>query len=591
MIETRTQRRLAAILAADVEGYSQMMGRDEDGTLAAMRDLWGTVFNPVVAVHRGRIFKTMGDAALVEFASAVDAVECAVAVQGAMALHNARTGAPEIALRIGVNLGDVVSDGDDMLGDGVNVAARLESQAPRGGILVSDAVHAQVRGKVDVVFADAGELSLKNIAAPVRAWRWGDGASAEVQALPEDLPSIAVLPFTNMSGDAEQEYFSDGISEDIITDLSKLGGLTVIARNSSFVYKGRTIDIRAVGRDLGVTSVLEGSIRRAGNRVRITAQLIDARSGAHLWAERYDRDLTDIFAVQDEVTLQIVSALKVRLQPVERSRLAGTRATNLDAHDQYLRAKRLAADLPDEAQDRRAAFQRVIEAHTRATEIDPAYAAPHAGLSFAWIFDHANRWSGTADPLARAAAEADLAIAADPDEVLGHVASAVVHLYKGDVAAMKIAADRALEISPNSAAAIGIRGNVEMMMGNAEGAIPWLQRSIRLDAEFGKQGLHFLGSAQLLAGRYSEAAATFRERIRQVPTTDLSRSLLASTLGHLGQVDEARRVWAEIAGVNPDYSLDTHLGRLTYANPADPARIREGLAKAGLPAASSLRPL
>ncbi len=583
MLETRTQRRLAAILAADIEGYSQMMGADEDGTLAATRAVWGNVFNPIVASHRGRIFKTMGDGVLVEFASAVDAVECAVAVQGAMTLYNLGTGTAEIALRIGVNLGDVVSDGDDMLGDGVNVAARLEAQAPRGGILLSDAIHAQVRGKIDIAFTDVGELALKNIASPVRAWRWGNGAGVEVQAASEAIPSIAVLPFTNMSGDPDQEYFSDGISEDIITDLSKIGGLMVVARNSSFAYKGKTPDIRTVGRELGVTSVLEGSIRRAANRVRITAQLIDARTGAHLWAERYDRDLTDIFAVQDEVTMQIVGALRVKLQPVERQRLAGTRATNVAAHDAYLRGRQLAADLPEVTTDRRAAFNAVIAAYTRATLIDPAYAAPDAGLSLAYIFDHANRWAGTPDPLSQAIRHADLAITKDPDEVFGHVAAAVTQMYKGDVEAMKASANRALALAPNSAAAIGILGNVKMMLGHAEAAIPLLQRSIWLDTDFAKQGLHFLGAAQLLAGRYQEAADTFRERIRRVPSTDLSRSLLASALGHLGQVDEARRVWAEIAAINPNYALDEHLGRLTYSNPADPARIREGLAKAGLP--------
>jgi adenylate cyclase len=583
MTDTRTRRRLAAILAADVEGYSRMIGADEQGTLTALRAIWAQVFNPAVDSHRGRVFKMLGDGALVEFASAVDAVECAVAVQTAMAAR-APGDAPRIALRIGINLGDIVSEGDDILGDGVNVAARLEAQAPTGGVLVSDAVHAQVRGKVDITFADAGDLTLKNITAPVRAWRWGDGASAEVHATPaDDLPSIAVLPFTNMSNDPEQEYFSDGIAEDIITDLSKIAGLTVIARNSSFVYKGRTVDIRAVGRDLGVTSVLEGSIRRAGNRVRITAQLIDARTGAHLWAERYDRDLTDIFAVQDEVTLQIVGALQVTLQPVERARLAGTRATSVVAHDAFLRGRRLAADLPEVSTDRRAAFDAVVAAYARAIEADPAYAAPHAGLSLAYIFDHANRWGNTLDPLGMAAREAAIATAKDPDEVLGHVATAVVNMYTGDVNAMKTAADRAMQLAPNSASAIGIRGNAEMMLGRAEAAIPWLQKSIRLDADFAKQSLHFLGSAQLLAGHYAEAAETFRERIRRVPSTDLSRSLLAATLGHLGQIDEARRVWAEIATVNPDYSLEIHLGRLSYSNPADPARVREGLALAGLP--------
>ena len=581
MYESRTQRRLAAILAADVAGYSRMMGADEDGTLAAMRDVWGTVFNPIVASHRGRVFKTMGDGALVEFASAVDAVECAVAVQGAMALHNARTNAPEIALRIGINLGDVVSDGDDMLGDGVNVAARLEAQAPRGGILVSEAIHAQVRGKVDVVFADAGDLALKNIATPVRAWRWGDGASAEVQA--EDLPSIAVLPFVNMSGDPEQEYFSDGISEDIITDLSKLGGLMVIARNSSFVYKGRTVDIRAVGRELGVTSVLEGSIRRAGNRVRITAQLIDARNGAHLWAERYDRDLTDIFAVQDEVTMQIVGALKVQLRPADRQRLVGTRTISIAAHDHYLRGRQLSTDLPGLTENREAAFARGVDEYSRAFGIDPAYAAPHAGLSLLYIVDYLNHWAGTADPLGLAARHAALAVSIDPEEPFGHIAAAVVHLYSGEIEKMKVSADRAFALSPSSAGAIGMRGTAEMMLGNAEAAIPSLQQAIRLDVGYARQGLHFLGSAQLFAGRYADAAATLRERVRLLPTTDISRSYLAAALGHLGEVEEARRVWHEIAAVSPGYSLDDHLGRLTFRNPADPARVREGLAKAGLP--------
>ena len=582
MIEERTQRRLAAILAADVAGYSQMMGADEDGTLLAMRTVWTTVFNPTVAIHRGRVFKTMGDGALVEFASAVDAVECAAAIQAAMIGHNAGQTGQKIIFRIGLNLGDVVSDGDDMLGDGVNVAARLEAQAPHGGILMSEAIHAQVRGKVSITFTDAGDLTLKNIAHPVRAWRWGEGASALVAAQ-DDLPSIAVLPFTNMSGDAEQEYFSDGISEDIITDLSKIAGLTVVARNSSFAYKGQTPDIRTVGRELGVGHVLEGSIRRAGNRVRITAQLIDATDGTHLWAERYDRDLTDIFAVQDEVTLQIVGALRCTLQPSERKLIAGSRTTSIAAHDAFLRGKQLQADLSAVTTDRSTAFQRVLDTYAEAIRLDSGYAAPHAMLALAYIFEYTNHWTTIRDPLGLAAHQVALAIQIDPDDVHGHIASSVVHIFTGDIDAVKRAAERALELAPNNAMAMGARGNAEVMLGNAAAAIPWLQRAIRLDAGFAGQGLHFLGTAYLLTGQYEAAAATYRDRIRRLPATDLSRAYLASALGHLGQVEEARRVWDELMALNPAYTIEDHLVRLTFRNPADPARIIEGLTKAGLP--------
>jgi adenylate cyclase len=293
MPEQQITRRLAAILAADVVGYSRMMGADEAGTVAALRHIWSETFNPAVAAYHGRIVKTMGDGALVEFGSAIDAVECAVAVQRAMAQRN-QSAEPRFEFRIGINLGDIIIDGDDILGDGVNIAARLESQAPHGGILASDVVHAQVHGKVGVTFADAGEIRLKNIERPQHVWRWdGNGAApsapAAVRHAPADKPSIAVLPFTVMSHDAEQEFFADGLVDDILTTLSKLSGLDVIARNSSFIYKGRAVDVRQVGRELGVRYVLEGSVRKAGNRIRITAQLIDAATGAHIWADRFDR--------------------------------------------------------------------------------------------------------------------------------------------------------------------------------------------------------------------------------------------------------------------------------------------------------------
>ena len=318
MVEAHTNRRLAAILAADVVGYSRMMGTDEAGTLTTLKRHRETVFDPTVAEHKGRVVKLIGDGTLVEFGSVVDAVKCALAIQRAIKAEVQPNG-KGIVLRIGINLGDVIIDGEDIYGDGVNIAARLEPLAEPGGICIASIVHEGVGNRIEVTFKDGGEVSVKNIDRPIRVWKWHPdsdpvatqpsravAASGKAQAEP---PSIAVLPFNNMSGDPEQEYFSDGITEDIITDLSNVGGLLVIARNSSFAYKGKSVDIRTVGRELGVQSVLEGSIRRAGNRVRITAQLINAETGGHVWAQRYDRDLTDIFEVQDEVTRQIVEAL------------------------------------------------------------------------------------------------------------------------------------------------------------------------------------------------------------------------------------------------------------------------------------------
>ncbi len=587
MTEVRTQRRLAAILAADVAGYSRMMGADEAGTLAVLRAVWAERFNPAVGRHGGRIVKMMGDGALVEFGSAVDAVECAVAVQGAMAEFNAGREGPPIEFRIGVNLGDIVIEGDDIFGDGVNVAARLESQAPRNGVLVSDGIHAQVRGKVAVEFTDAGALALKNIAEPVRAWRWGgDGmaavAVAAAEAEAEQGPSIAVLPFDNMSNDPEQEYFSDGISEDIITDLSKVAGLMVVARNSSFAYKGRTRDVRVVGRELGVRSVLEGSIRRAGNRVRISAQLIDARTGAHLWAERFDRELTDIFAVQDEVTLQIVGALKVTLRPAERAALSGARLVNVEAHDIILRARELSSEMLRSTRNGPETIERLIVLLRRAIELDPDNAQPYAYLAMTYMVEFNNRWAGIPDPEGLAAHFADVAVQLDPDDPVARNASAVAQIYTGRLEGAKEQAERGVALNPNFANGLGTLGNIEIFMGNPDAAIPLLERAIRLDPVFTHHYTHFLGLAHLVAGRDAEAVACFRERVRLAPGTDLSRSFLVSALGHLGEVEEARRVWAELRALNPAYSAAEHIGRLPFRRPGDRERLSAGLALAGV---------
>src|ERR1700735_271876 len=378
MIEQRINRRLAAILAADVVGYSRLMGADEAGTLSALKRHREVVFDPAVAAHNGRIVKLIGDGTIVEFGSVIDAVNCALAVQRSAALPPEPNSAPSpIVLRIGINLGDVIIEGEDIYGDGVNIAARLEPLAEPGGVCISAIVNESIGNRVDVHFQDGGEIEVKNIDRPIRVWRWHPATANAVEqktngahaAQKISSASIAVLPFTNMSGEAEQEYFSDGITEDIITDLSKIAGLTVISRHSRFTYKGRSVDVRTIGRDLGVRSVLEGSIRRAGKRVRITAQLTDAATGGHLWADRYDRELTDIFEVQDDVTRRIVDALKVTLSPAEKAGLVDSETHNVAAYDCVLRGREFML-----AKEKNlGTFQQAIKYFKEALEHDPNY--------------------------------------------------------------------------------------------------------------------------------------------------------------------------------------------------------------------------
>jgi adenylate cyclase len=587
MADDHTQRRLAAILAADVVGYSRMMGADEAGTLASLKRHREAIFDPAISEHRGRIVKLIGDGTLAEFGSVVDAVNCAIAIQRAC---KAGADTSTITLRIGVNLGDVIIEGDDIYGDGVNVAARLEPLAEPGGICIASIVHESIGNRVDAVFKDGGYVSVKNIDRPVRVWKWDPGVEA-VTARPAatapgkppaaraaEQPSIAVLPFDNMSGDPEQEYFSDGMAEDIITDLSKIGGLLVIARNSSFAYKGKSTDIRTVGRELGARAVLEGSIRRAGSRVRINAQLIDATSGGHLWADRYDRDLTDIFAVQDEVTRHIVDALKVKLNPGEASRISGGPTANLEAHDLFMKARAL---LQGQKKDREM-FDLVTTWLNRAIELDPDYSDAYAGLGMVHNLDFLNRWTGATDALEMGARLAAKAVAKDPNAPYGRVVSAITSLWQGNLEKSRRESEAALALNPNYDSALAVRGIVEIFDGSPIAGIPYLERAMHLDPIFAQQYIHYVGSAYLVAARYEAAAAAFRERIRLSPKTDISRSLLASALGHLGETDEAARVWAELQAINPRYSLDEHLARLPFRNPADRELIRSGLQKAGL---------
>ncbi|MGA3310107.1 MAG: adenylate/guanylate cyclase domain-containing protein [Xanthobacteraceae bacterium] len=574
-------RRLAAILAADIAGYSALMGSDEARTV---RDLKGhqAVVLPMVGDFGGRVIDTAGDGILAEFPSVVNAVECAVAIQRKMVERNAAIeSARRMQFRMGINLGDVIYDNDRIFGDGINVAARLEGIAEPGGICVSSKVHEEIRGKLKFAYEDLGDRQLKNIAQPVRVYgiRLDGAAARQAPALP-DQPSIAVLPFTNMSGDPEQEYFSDGISEDIITDLSKIAGLMVIARNSSFTYKGRAADVRAVGRELSVRSVLEGSVRRAGKRVRITAQLIDAATGAHLWAERYDRDLTDIFEVQDDVTRRIVDALKLTLSPAENARLTDSGTSNIDAYDCALRGRELLLGNPKN----RGTFEQSKAFFTRAIEIDPKYAQAYAGLGFAYVFDYQNRWSDDPDgslPLAKHFAEQ--AIEKNPKEPLARVVAAVAATFDRDLDRAKSEVDIALSLNPNFAMAYNVLGGIRSYSGQPLEAIPLIERAMRLDPASDHQYVHFLGMAYLLAGKYETAATLFRQRILRVSETDFSRAALACALGHLGQLDEARRIWRELEEINPKYSFSEHFGRLPFKSQEDVRRIAEGLTKAGLP--------
>jgi adenylate cyclase len=584
MPEVRTTRRLTAILAADVVGYSRMMAGDEAGTLAALKRHREAIFDPAVAANSGRIVKLIGDGTLVEFGSVVDAVNCAMAVQRAIAAEV--VAGAKIILRIGVNLGDIIIDGDDIYGDGVNVAARLEPLAEPGGLCVSAIVNESVGSRVDIAFKDGGEVQVKNIDRPIRVWKWHPGSvsantprPAQAAAKP-DKPSIAVLPFNNMSGDPEQEYFSDGITEDIITDLSKVAGLIVIARNSSFAYKGKSVDIRTVGRELGVTSVLEGSIRRAGNRVRITAQLIDAGTGGHTWAERYDRDLTDIFAVQDEVTREIVGALRISLTPSEKARLAEGGTTNVEAHDLLLRGRELAM-APTKNRD---VFERSVAIFTKAIDLDPDYADAYAALAVTYNLDFHNRWTDDPDGSRdKAIRYAELAVKKGPNEPFPHYVAALVAVFRGDLERALAEANTALALNPNYALALSARGNITNFLGEPEAAIPLIEQAIRLDPGFAHQYMHFLGIAYMALGKYETAAAVFKERIVLAPETDLTRAFYASALGHLGRVEEAREVWRDLKRINPKYSFAGHIGRLPFRKKADVERITEGLTKAGLP--------
>lgn len=587
MTSRKVERRLSAIYAADVAGYSRLMGADEEGTLAALNAHRREFLEPKVTEHRGRIVKRTGDGILIEFGSAVDAVRCAIEAQRGMAERNASTPPDKrIELRVGIHVGDIIIEDDDIFGDGVNIAARLEGIAQPGGICISDDTHRQIRDKLDATFQDSGEQELKNIARPVRVYQLRPDSPEPARntfrsglVLP-DKPSIAVLAFQNMSGDAEQEFFADGIAEDIITALSKLRWLFVIARNSSFTYKGKSVDVRQVGRDLGVRYVLEGSVRKAGNRVRITAQLIDAATGHHVWADRYERALEDIFAVQDEITHSIIGAIAPGIVAAEIQRTQGKDAAELGQWERVMRAhwhvQRFTRDDCLEA----------IRLLQELLQHDPHNALALADLAYNWHMGGFFGWTKEAVPeaMAKMGLAARRAVACDHQDATAQTALGLYELFTSlhDQAIRRLT--RATELDPNSSFARGNLGVAYAFAGETDAAIAALEEATRLSPRDYLAVIWHTASAwaYLNASRFAESMESARKAIESNPNFPDSHGTLAAAAAHLGRTPEARAGLDGYARLLPGLTLDDPRLIRPFRRPPDQERFLEGLRKAGL---------
>jgi TolB-like protein/tetratricopeptide (TPR) repeat protein len=586
MSEQAPRRRLAAILAADVVGYSRLMEQDEAGTMAILRGRRKEVLKPLVARHHGRIFKVTGDGVLIEFGSAVDAVECAVDLQRDMAAANGDSpDAHRIMLRIGVNLGDVMIEGSDLYGDGVNIAARLEALAEPGGVVVARTVFNHVRGKVKCGFDDLGEQQLKNIREPVRIYRLrrdGEAATAHPTLALPDKPSIAVLPFENLSGDPKQDYFADGMVDDIVTALSRFRNLFVIARNSSFAYKDRAVDVKQVGRELGVRYLLEGSVRWASERIRIAVQLIDASSGAHLWADRFDSPLADIFELQDQVATNVVVAIAPRLQEAEIERAKRKPTGSLEAYDFYLRAlvvaDRMARDANDEA----------LQLFTHAIDLDSDYALAHARAAHCYVYRKANGWmidraaeTTEAGRLARRA----VYLAKDDAVALCYGGFALAYVV-GDFDDGAAFVDRALALNSNLAAAWGFSGWMSACLGEPDIAIRHALVAVRLSPldprtfawEYDVALGHFC------AGRYDDAVLWGEKSLRNMPNFGGALRLAAGSYALVGRFADAKKMVARLRQLDPGVRVSLLDDVMPpFRRVEDRAQYVEGLRKAGLP--------
>jgi adenylate cyclase len=589
MSDGTSERRLAAILAADVAGYSRLMGIDEEGTLARLAGHLQELFEPLIAKHRGRIVKTTGDGLIAEFQSVVQAVRSAVAIQTCMAERNADVASDRrLDFRIGIHVGDIMERSGDIFGDGVNIAARLEGSAEPGGIHVSERVHEDAAGKVDVAFEDIGEKRLKNIARPIRVYRVRlntqpprrDGLTWLHPKLP-DRPSVAVLPFVNMSSDPEQEYFADGIVEEIITGLSRFRSLFVIARNSTFTFKGRSVDVKQVGRELGVRYVVEGSVRRSGSRVRIAVQLVDASTGAHLWVDRFDGELTDIFDLQDRVTASIVSAIAPKLEEAEIERVSRKPTGSLDAYDYFLRGM--------------AAFHRwnresngeALAQFYKAIELDPGFALAHARAagcyarrkSAGWVSDRDHDMS-EAERLARRAGE----LGRDDAAVLTSAGMALAFVV-GDLDGGGAFVERALALNPNMAWAWFCGGWIKVWLGEHETAIARHERAMRLSPHDPQSfNMHAsIGAAHFFAGRNDEALRWAGISLGEQPQSVNAASVKAAAAAFVGDEPSARAAMLQLRRLAPALRLSNLADHWPLRRQEDIDRWTEGLRRAGLP--------
>jgi adenylate cyclase len=565
LIEDQTERRLAAIMAADVVGYSRLMEANEERTLVSLRQLRREFFDPTVARHRGRIFKTIGDGFLVEFGSVIDAARCALDVQSGMPMRN--EGVPEdrhIKFRIGLHVGDMIIEGDDVYGDGVNIAARLEGLASPGGIACSAAVQNHIGNKLEIAFIDEGEKAVKNIAQPLHVYsislaRNGDGHGAPMAAASKPhpraaKPSVAILPFANMSSDAEQEFFSDGITEDLITDLSKVSGLEVLSRNTVFTLKGKAQNLQQAARQLGVEYLVEGSVRKAGNKVRITAQLIQGANDRHIWAERYDRDLTDIFAVQDEITKTIVEQLRVKLLPEERAAIEDAPTQNVEAYTAFLKGKQIFRI------GTRSSLVRARQMYIRALELDPSYALAYIGL--ANCASYLKSFHGADITIEEILATVDKALELSPRLAEAHAARGIAFAVDDRRAETVAAFEKALELDPNNWEALYHFGRYYFGIGDFEKVIGLFTRAMEVQPEdcesvtFLSQTFEALGrSAE--AVRYAHIALKRSEQaLRQNPENSRPAQLIANTYASIGEAKRAKE-WIERAfEIDPD---DNHV--------------------------------
>jgi adenylate cyclase len=578
-------RRLAAILAADIAGYSRLMGADEVRTVQALRE-YRSAADPLIAQHGGRVVKTTGDGVLIEFGSVVGAVECALGLQSLAAERNAGTPAERrMEWRIGVHLGDVLIEGDDILGDGVNIAARLEGIAEPGGICISEDAFRQVHGKVEAEFVDNGEQRLKNIARPLRVYGVRPVSTSEPPEAPAaglplpGKPSIAVLPFANLSGDPEQEYFADGMVEEIITSLSRIRWLFVIARNSSFTYKGRAVDVKQVGRELGVRYVLEGSVRKAGNRVRITGQLIDAASGAHLWADRFDGSLDDVFDLQDKVSSSVAGVIEPTLRQSEIERARRKRPDSLDAYDLYLRALPYAfTAMPEDA-------DKALPLLGKAIELEPDYAAAHAMI--AWCHEARYLRGGMQEETRLAALHhARLAIAGGSDDAAALATAGFVTAVCGrDYGNALTALDRSFALSSSSALALSFSSLVRAWNGDNAIAVEQANRALRLSPFDPWLYMPYIGLAyaHFAAGRFEETVAAASLATQSNPRFTPPIILHAAALGCLDRTEDAKTVVQRLIELQPDITVATAILSARYVDPKNIAALRDALRRAGLP--------